>query len=169
MQISRTSSPTVPRGAHVRFTALHDRPLSGIWNWDFADSSRILAVSLLSRLREPARGQGWDITSHTHRHKMNRIGDAGAHAFILLGSLGRHAVFFFSLIKHADRTSSVVTGFSICSSASSHSAKSTFCLEAITAGTSLGNVLFLSARQEVHLHKLTQSEEKKKTPAESPP
>lgn len=36
---------------------------------DFAESSRILAVSFLSPLRETARGQGWDITSHTWRKR----------------------------------------------------------------------------------------------------
>lgn len=35
---------------------------------DFAESTRILAVSFLSLLRESARGQGWDHKARTHTH-----------------------------------------------------------------------------------------------------
>lgn len=103
MQTPGLHPPLCLGGTHVRFTALHDRPLSGIWNWDFAESSRILAVSLLSRLRKAARGQGWDITSHTHRHKMNRIRDAGAYALSCWDRRVDMLCFFFVFFYSACR------------------------------------------------------------------
>lgn len=88
--------------------------------------------------------------AHTRRHKMNRMRGAGAEALSCWDRWVDMWYFFFLLLLNMQTERRPWRLDSL--SASSHSAKSTFCLE---AGMSLASVLSLQAGVDVRLRKLT--------------